>query len=428
MPEALALVKKELGPEAIILGTRALSASGIKGLVGRERFEITATRTTAGRADSASRATHASQATQASRATLASAASNRTPTVREGQASRETAPSGAPTVRERVFANAQRPLPHGRGSDQEKNPLPYGRGSADCDLSARGSAGCDLSARGSADCDWSARGSDARARPTSIPPAVRPHYESLVRAEVEEELAARIIQSAIQPGEPLSPTRVQSALRGVIATLVPTVGGIELKPRTTRRVALIGPPGVGKTTTIAKLAAHFKLKAKCNVALLSIDTYRPAAHDQLKRYAELIGVPVYQAQTGSGVRAALKEIGNVDLVLIDTPGVGGRDRGRFARLAALLRAARPDELHLALSASLAQKVQDEAIRVFSPLGPTRLLLTRLDEAVGLGAILGVIRRVDWQMSYLTSGQRVPADIEEFRHERLAELIVASASA
>ena len=355
MPEALALVKKELGPEAIILGTRALPAGGIKGLVGRERVEITASR---------------------------------------GPAHRT--PSRAATVRERVQPIAEHSLPYGRGSESHKNPLPHDRGSDE-------------------------RGESR----TQLPPAIRPHYENLVRAEVEAELAERIIQSAMRPGEPLNPARVQAALRGAIASLVPSVGGIELKPGTARRVALIGPPGVGKTTTIAKLAAHFKLKAKCNVALLSIDTYRPAAHDQLKRYAELIGVPVYQAQTGSGVRAALKEIGNVDLVLIDTPGVGGRDRGRFARLAALLRAARPDELHLALSASLAQKVQEETIRTFSPLGPTRLLLTRLDEAVGLGAILGVIRRVDWQMSYLTSGQRVPSDIEEFRHERLAEMIVAS---
>ncbi len=386
MPEALALVKKELGPEAIILGTRALPAGGIKGLVGRERVEITATRGAA----------HESLPSRTPPDRIPP-----TPplTVREGPDERETAMNRAATVRERVQPIADHPLPYGRGSERQKNPLPHSRGSVEYADS-----------------------------PSTLPPAVRPHYETLVRAEVETELAERIIQSAIQPGEPLNSARVQAALRGAIVSLVPSVGGIELKPGTTRRVALIGPPGVGKTTTIAKLAAHFKLKQKCSVALLSIDTYRPAAHDQLKRYAELIGVPAYQAQTGSGVRAAIKEIGNVDLVMIDTPGVGGRDRGRFARLAALLRAARPDELHLALSASLAQKVQQETLRIFSPLGPTRLLLTRLDEAVGLGAILGVIRRVDWQMSYLTSGQRVPSDIEEFRHDRLAELIVASAHA
>jgi flagellar biosynthesis protein FlhF len=207
--------------------------------------------------------------------------------------------------------------------------------------------------------------------------------------------------------------------------MVPAVGGIELTNGACRRVALIGPPGGGKTTTIAKLAAHFGLRMRKRVALVSFDTHRPGTHDQTRRYAELIGVPAVAAQTVSGVREALQRLPESDLVLIDTPGVGWRDRGRFARLAALLRAARPDEVHLTLPASLSARVQQQAAQTFAPLGVSRLVLTRLDEAVGLGAVLNVIDRLSIGVSYLAGGQRVPTDLEEAQRERLAELVLAS---
>jgi flagellar biosynthesis protein FlhF len=191
-------------------------------------------------------------------------------------------------------------------------------------------------------------------------------------------------------------------------------------------VALVDPPGSSKTTTLTKLATHFGLRFRKRVALVSLDTHRPGSHDQTRRYAELIGVPVATAQTVSAVREALRGLPESDLLLIDTPGVGWRDRGRFARLAALLRAARPDEVHLTLPASLSARVQERAAGLFAPLGASRLLLTRLDEAIGLGAVLSVIDRLSIGVSYLAGGQRVPTDLEEAQRERLAELVLAAA--
>src|SRR5262249_10213757 len=150
---------------------------------------------------------------------------------------------------------------------------------------------------------------------------------------------------------------LREALRTSIARRIPPTGGVLLTPGTTRRVVLVGPPGGGKTTTLSKLAAHFALRLKKNVAILSLDMHRLGTHDQLGRFADLVGVPVFTAQTVSAVRDALREISQqpeIDLLLIDTHGVSPRERGRFARLAALLRAAKADETHLVLPASLAR--------------------------------------------------------------------------
>jgi flagellar biosynthesis protein FlhF len=346
MPDALALVKRELGPDAVILGTRTLTSS-LGRIVGRERVEITAS------------------AGAAARPAVATAAAA---PVRTGQSS----------------AKPAAPLP-GRSENREELPK----------------------------------------NPPQLPESVYPYYVSLVRSEVEASLAERVAQAAARSANGKDETAVRTALRGAIAAMVPAVGGIELTNGACRRVALIGPPGGGKTTTIAKLAAHFGLRMRKRVALVSFDTHRPGTHDQTRRYAELIGVPAVAAQTVSGVREALQRLPESDLVLIDTPGVGWRDRGRFARLAALLRAARPDEVHLTLPASLSARVQQQAAQTFAPLGVSRLVLTRLDEAVGLGAVLNVIDRLSIGVSYLAGGQRVPTDLEEAQRERLAELVLAS---
>jgi flagellar biosynthesis protein FlhF len=341
MPEALAVVKKELGPDAVILGTRTLTG-GLGRMVGRERVEITASAGKPG-----------------------------------GQAARH--PANAPA--------SQTVKPAATGGVLTENR------------------------------------SERTKSPPALPELVYPYYVNLVRSEVEASLAERVARTAARSADANDHDGVRIALRNAIAAMVPTVGGIELAAGTCRRVALVGPPGGGKTTTIAKLAAHFKLRARKRVALVSLDTHRPGTHDQTKRYAELIGVPATSAQTVSGIREAMRRLPETDLVLIDTPGVSWRDRGRFARLAALLRSVKPDEVHLTLPASLSARVQEQAARTFAPLGVSRLVLTRLDEAIGLGAVLNVIDRLSIGVSYLADGQRVPTDLEEAQRERLAELVL-----
>jgi flagellar biosynthesis protein FlhF len=191
-------------------------------------------------------------------------------------------------------------------------------------------------------------------------------------------------------------------------------------------VALLGSTGVGKTTTIAKLAALLRLRHGRRVALVTADTYRIAAVDQLRTYAEIIGLTFRVCMTPQDVaRARADLVRSHDVVIIDTPGRGPRDAGRVGDLAELVDAAAPDERHLVVSAGGHPAAIGEVSARFAPTSPDRLLLTKLDEAHGLGMIAAASSATGLPISYLTTGQEVPDDIEPPTPERLGQLIVLS---
>lgn len=257
-----------------------------------------------------------------------------------------------------------------------------------------------------------------------LPPQVYPYYRELVESEVAEELAVRLArQVGNQVGVAgLGDARaIQHALRQAIAKMIPVAGGVDLSAGSTRRVALVGPAGAGKTTTLAKLAAHFGLRLRKRVTIVSLDTQRLGSNEQVRRYAEIIGVQMHAAQTVADVRGVLRETA-ADLVLIDTHGVCAGDREHFARLAAMLRAAHPDEVHLVLPASMTASIQARMGQRFGPLGVSRVVLTHLDEAIGLGVVLNAIEKLEWGLSYVSTGESVPNNLEEACPERVAELI------
>jgi len=258
-----------------------------------------------------------------------------------------------------------------------------------------------------------------------LPEYVYACYRKLVENQVAEQLAARLARQAaalVRNGGAARPEAIQEVFRRTIAKMIPVAGGIDLAGHAARRVALVGPAGGGKTTTLAKLAAHFKLRLKKRVVIVSLDMQRLGCNEQLRRYAEIIDVPMHTAQTVAGVKHIFHELEPVDLILIDTHGVCAGDRGHFARLLAVLRAARPDEVHLVLPASMLPSVQARMAKRFGPLGVSRVVLTHLDEAVGLGVILNAIEKLEWGLSYVTNGETVPNHIEEACAEHMAALI------
>jgi flagellar biosynthesis protein FlhF len=188
-------------------------------------------------------------------------------------------------------------------------------------------------------------------------------------------------------------------------------------------VALVGPTGVGKTTTIAKLAANMKIREGKSVGLITIDTYRIAAVEQLKVYAQILDVPLAAVVTQAEMLAAIGRMSDLDLILIDTAGRSQRDEPRIAELQELLSAAQPDQVHLVLATTAREATIREAIQNFSVLGVQHLIFTKLDEALGFGVILNVLNSADMRLSYLTMGQSVPNDIEEGSARRIARLIV-----
>jgi flagellar biosynthesis protein FlhF len=189
---------------------------------------------------------------------------------------------------------------------------------------------------------------------------------------------------------------------------------IRTQPGDRRVVALVGPTGVGKTTTVAKLAAGFRIEARRRVGLLTIDTFRIAAVQQLKAYAEIMDLPMEVVERPDEMRPALDRMGDVDLVLIDTAGRSPRSDARIEQLVELLRSAQPDETHLVLSATSSASTIQLALQGFAPVRATAAILTKLDEASHTAGVLSAIVATDrfagMPISYTTNGQQVPDDI------------------
>lgn len=268
---------------------------------------------------------------------------------------------------------------------------------------------------------------DAKPAPEpGVPEAYYPYYVRLVQNEVAEELAQQLItdvQSRL--GSEMDEAAVRNAVCEYIGRLMSKDNSVELKSGELRRMAFIGPSGCGKTTTVAKLAARYRLHCDLRVGLLSLDPHRLGAHEQLGRYAEIIDVPLRVAQTISEVKSCLRQLNDVDVLLIDTPGVGLREDGRFARLATLLRAARADASYLVLPASTSSPILKRMAEGFAPFAPRALVLTHLDDVIGFGVILNIVERLHLGISYWSTGQNIPDDLEEACSERLAELLFSS---
>lgn len=252
-------------------------------------------------------------------------------------------------------------------------------------------------------------------------------YQQLVENQVAADVATSLVhrvREELGPGQLDDPEVIRGRLKEYIASMVPATGPIDLEGRPRPYiVCLIGPTGVGKTTTIAKLAAQHALRERRRVGLITIDTYRIAAVDQLRTYADILQLPLQVVLAPADIETAMRHLEDRELIFIDTAGRSQNDEIRINELRRFLDVARPHELHLVLSSTCHHQNLVEAARRFGRLGVDRIIFTKLDEAVGFGVMLNVIRQVQHQISYLTTGQDVPDNIEIGEPEKIAELIV-----
>ena len=244
-----------------------------------------------------------------------------------------------------------------------------------------------------------------------------------VASEVAEELLRRAWESGPAEGE---------ALRLRVARLVEEYFGLPQPIRwengRTKVVALVGPTGVGKTTTLAKLAARFALAEKARVALIAADTYRIAAVEQIRTYAEILGVPVAVADTPAELRAALAGFQDRDILLVDTAGRSHQNAMQMAELRGVLEAIAPAEVFLIVSLATADGDLLEILKEYQDLGFDRLLLTKLDETRSPGRLLNLAVRAGKPFSYITAGQRVPEDLELASASYLTNLLLGDIDA
>lgn len=187
-------------------------------------------------------------------------------------------------------------------------------------------------------------------------------------------------------------------------------------------VALVGPTGVGKTTTLAKLAAHFRFCEQLRVGLITVDTFRIGAIEQLRAYADIMDLPIEVVAGPDELPCALARLADVDLVLMDTSGHGTRDTATLGELRQLFSKAWPDELQLVLSATSSVRQVAADAEAFRSLGASAVILTKVDEAHSCDALYAVLCESHLPVSYLTMGQNVPDEIVVANADQLRQLL------
>ncbi len=393
LKEATDLMKSELGAEAIILSTRKVARGGVLNFLGKEEFEITAAiddqvmeARTPKEFDGA--------LTEAQRAaTSASSAESTLEGLRHMARHFEERAKKLSAEPASVLATA----PYRALRDEVENLRTIVQEVA-----------VHLK----------------HARMPALPEHLRNAYITLVAHGVEEQLAAELTQSVYRSlGEDLLESKhlVEQAVVKEIAAIVRVASESDMtkKPNV---VALVGPTGVGKTTTIAKLAAIQKLTKGKNVALISADTYRIGAIEQLRTFAAIANIPMQVVYEPSEMRTALARLGERDVVFIDTVGRSQRVAHEIKEVADFLSAAHPHEVHLVISASADNRVMTEAVENFRPASPNRIIFSKLDEAVAYGHLVNVAHQSGLPISYLTTGQNVPEDIVLANNMQLARMV------
>lgn len=252
-------------------------------------------------------------------------------------------------------------------------------------------------------------------------------YVRLIEGEVDRELADHLVSRvrlALSEDELADVGLVHSTLTGAFTDAIPVA-----KPgRPTRGegplvIALVGPTGVGKTTTVAKMAATYKLRRGLRVGLITTDTFRIAAVEQLRTYASIISVPLRVVMSHTEMASACRAMADCDVVLIDTAGRSPRDGQRLEELSAYLAAAKPHETHLVLSSTAGPSALERAAAGFAQAKPDRILFTKLDEAESVGVMVSMVHKIGLPLSFVTTGQEVPDHIEPGRADRLARMLL-----
>lgn len=238
-----------------------------------------------------------------------------------------------------------------------------------------------------------------------------------IRSEVAE--LRKLVEQLQKPPPPPPPARAAVPIRSQAPAPAPTV----TMPSSERVLLFVGPTGAGKTTTIAKLAARAALIQNKRVRLITLDNYRVGGVDQIRTFAELIGVPLTVAESAADLVTILTDddADHYDLTLIDTAGKSPRDTGAIIELAAELPSLPPIETHVVMPAATSRAAAEAMVDRFRPLAPARLLVTKVDEVDVPSELFSLPARLDLPITWITTGQAVPEDLEEPTSARIVEL-------
>jgi flagellar biosynthesis protein FlhF len=249
--------------------------------------------------------------------------------------------------------------------------------------------------------------------------------EALRRQEVEEDIL-KDMAAKTAAGDMLMDSldkRAPGVVAGYLEGKLNFAEGIKLNKHGVRIVALIGATGVGKTTTLAKIAARFVLEKNIRAALITADTYRISAVEQLKTYSDIIGLPLEIVYTPEELKVAIHKHRDKDLILIDTAGRSQHNDYQMKELQDFLAVDSRIEKHLVMSATTKNRDVADILQKFSVCEPGRVIFTKTDETSTLGLIVNLLADKDISLSFMTNGQSVPDDIIPATADRLAALLL-----
>jgi flagellar biosynthesis protein FlhF len=236
-------------------------------------------------------------------------------------------------------------------------------------------------------------------------------YKKLLDSEVKQDVAHKLIKGISGQDIMLADSQADQKFVSALADFFPVAGPLKLKKGSPVIVAFVGPTGAGKTTTLAKLAAHCCINKQKKVSIITADTYRIAAIEQIKMFAEIVKVNLQVIFSPDELDDALGECAGDDIIFIDTAGRSQRNTEHMGELNTFIDKLKPDEVHLVLSATTKDSDLADIIQRYKSINVNRLLFTKLDETVRVGNILNVVNDCRIPVSYLTFGQSVPDDIE-----------------
>jgi flagellar biosynthesis protein FlhF len=256
-------------------------------------------------------------------------------------------------------------------------------------------------------------------------------YQKLLDQNVDRSIASELIEeikrapvSPDLPGNEDLRFHLISLLKemGLVVDETAFDGG---KPKV---AAFIGTTGVGKTTSIAKLAALQTIRHGKRVGLITIDNYDICANEQLKAYAQIIGIPLESAFNVTDLKQALKKLKDKELILIDTPGINPRNHNEIQDIKTYMDNVADPQIHLVLSAATKSKDLIATTEAFKEIGVSRLMFTKVDESSVFGDVVNVLIRTNIQLSLLSCGRKVPEDIETGSIKKVVDLLFQFESA
>ena len=259
-------------------------------------------------------------------------------------------------------------------------------------------------------------------------PLIKKFSLNLREQGVSDSLSRQIIEEisvVIEHQEAVGISDIKEIFYQTINKKVIIAKQLEIKEDKPNIVAFVGPTGVGKTTTIAKLSAINALEKKYSVALISLDHERIGATKTLEKYAAIIGLPYKTVRSETELCSILTTFNRNNLIFVDTPGIAVVDKEKIDQLSALLATISPDEVHLLISALTKDKDMMRLCDVYAPCQINRLIFTKIDETSGFGNLLNLLEIKKIPLAYVTNGQQIPEHISSATPEIVSDLLFYS---